>query len=114
MGDISLKGKGKAYLLNQKTPTTRKKFEEGTPDPIKKIKEQAAQQRDLAKKQDRQEEKGIFGFFKKTKEKKSDNTYPEPQVKSNKTIKKQRLKELEAELGIKRKKEAKGGAIKKK
>jgi hypothetical protein len=40
MGDISLKGKGKAYLLNQKTPTTRKKFEEGTI--LKKIKEQAA------------------------------------------------------------------------
>jgi hypothetical protein len=60
MGDISLKGKGKAYLLNQKTPTTRKKFEEGTPDP-------AARQKDLARQQDRQEEKSFF--FKKTKEK---------------------------------------------
>jgi hypothetical protein len=30
------------------------------------------------------------------KEKKSDNTYPESQIKSNTTIKKQRLKELDA------------------
>jgi hypothetical protein len=35
-------------------------------------------------------------------------------VEIPKRLKKQRLKELDAELGIKRKKEAKGGAIKKK
>ena len=105
MGDISLRGRGKAYLASTKT-STREKFAEGTPDP-------AARQKDLARQQDRQEEKGIFGFFKKTKEKKSDNTYPEPQIKSNTTIKKQRLKELDAELGIKREEKPKGGAIKK-
>ena len=96
MGDISLRGRGKAYLASTKTSTREKFSEGGKPEVLK------------------EEKKGIFGFFKKTKEKKSDNTYPEPQIKSNTTIKKQRLKELDAELGIKREEKPKGGAIKKK
>jgi hypothetical protein len=104
MGDISLRGRGKAYLASTKTSTREKFSEGGKPEVLK------------------EEKKGIFGFFKKTKEKpkekpkekKSDNTYPESQIKSNTTIKKQRLKELDAELGIKREEKPKGGAIKKK
>lgn len=97
MGDISLRGRGKAYLASTKTSTREKFAEGGKPEVLK------------------EEKKGIFGFRKtkeKPKEKKFDRTYPEPEVKSNIT-KKQRLKELDAELGIKREEKAKGGAIKK-
>jgi hypothetical protein len=94
MGDISLRGRGKAYLASTKT-STREKFAEGTPDP-------AARQKDLARQQDRQEEKSFF--FKKIKE----------AVEIPKRLKKQRLKELDAELGIKIEEKAKGGSIKKK
>jgi hypothetical protein len=93
MGDISLRGRGKAYLASTKTSTREKFSEGGKPEVLK------------------EEKKGIFGFFKKTKEKpkekKSDNTYPESQIKSNTTIKKQRLKELDAELGIKKRRKTK-------
>jgi hypothetical protein len=102
MGDISLRGRGKAYLASTKTSTREKFSEGGKPEVLKEEKKK----------------KRYFGFFKKTKEKpkekKSDNTYPESQIKSNTTIKKQRLKELDAELGIKREEKPKGGAIKKK
>ena len=103
MGDISLRGRGKAYLASTKTSTREKFSEGGKPEVLKEEKPEVL----------KEEKKGIFGFFKKTKEKKSDNTYPEPQIKSNTTIKKQRLKELDAELGIKREEKPKGGAIKK-
>ena len=93
MGDISLRGRGKAYLASTKT-STREKFAEGTPNP-------AARQKDLARQQDRQEEKSFF--FKKIKE----------EVEIPKRLKKQRLKELDAELGIKIEEKAKGGSIKK-
>jgi hypothetical protein len=108
MGDISLRGRGKAYLASTKTSTREKFSEGGKPEVLKEEKPEVL----------KEEKKGIFGFFKKTKEKpkekKSDNTYPESQIKSNTTIKKQRLKELDAELGIKREEKPKGGAIKKK
>ena len=94
MGDISLRGRGKAYLASTKTSTREKFAEGGKPDP-------AARQKDLARQQDRQEEKSFF--FKKIKE----------AVEIPKRLKKQRLKELDAELGIKREEKAKGGSIKK-
>lgn len=47
----------------------------------------------------------------KDKKKESDKTYPEPTAKADLT-KKERLKELEDELGIKRKEKAKGGSVK--
>ena len=78
MGDISLRGRGKAYLASTKTSTREKFAEGGKPEVLK------------------EEKKGIFSFSRK-----------------NKTIKKQRLKELDAELGIKRKEKAKGGSISK-
>ena len=97
MGDISLRGRGKAYLASTKTSTREKFAEGGKPEVLK------------------EEKKGIFGFRKtkeKPKEKKFDKTYPSPTEKPDLT-KKERLKELEAELGIKREEKAKGGAIKK-
>ena len=48
----------------------------------------------------------------KAEKKESDKTYPEPTAKADLT-KKERLKELEDELGIKRKEKAKGGSVKK-
>jgi hypothetical protein len=117
MGDISLRGRGKAYLASTKT-STREKFSEGGKPEVLKEEKKGIFGFFKKTKEKPKEKKGIFGFFKKTKEKpkekKSDNTYPESQIKSNTTIKKQRLKELDAELGIKREEKPKGGAIKKK
>ena len=49
MGDISLRGRGKAYLASTKTSTREKFSEGGKPEVLK------------------EEKKGIFGFFKKNK-----------------------------------------------